>query len=360
MVHAAMADAAAGRGARADDARAARRSRSSATCSPRRPRPAAPPRCSSTPPCATSRSSPSSGLPIWARWVRVRGATRTSRGALDVPVAVGGATIRPGDVVVLDADGVAVVEAGARRRGARGGALEREEKERVKRAKLAGRRAVLRPRRPARARRGRERDAATIAHIGHAELLTPEGRGEPALLRRRPRDGDRGARGPVGLPARLGRLPALQPEADRVATRRASAHMALRAWSPEALERRVAAIEASRARARAGSTGDVGHGPAYRFTRPRRPRASSSTTRPSATTPPEHLRPSLKNQPQRYTGRGAAVKRLDHVNVLAADVRANREFASDVARLPPVRAHRARRRHRGGRVDERDRSPPTS
>ena len=43
--------------------------------------------------------------------------------------------------------------------------------------------------------------------------------------------------------------------------------------------------------------------------------------------PPEHLRPSLKNQPQRYTGRGAAVKRLDHVNVLAADVRASREFA---------------------------------
>ena len=46
--------------------------------------------------------------------------------------------------------------------------------------------------------------------------------------------------------------------------------------------------------------------------------------------PPEHLRPSLKNQPQRYTGRGAAVKRLDHVNVLAADVRPNRVFATDV------------------------------
>ncbi len=46
--------------------------------------------------------------------------------------------------------------------------------------------------------------------------------------------------------------------------------------------------------------------------------------------PPEHLRPSLKNQPQRYVGAGRAVKRLDHINLLAADVRACREFATDV------------------------------
>ena len=39
--------------------------------------------------------------------------------------------------------------------------------------------------------------------------------------------------------------------------------------------------------------------------------------------------PSLKNQPQRYVGRGAAIKRLDHINVLAADVRANRVFAQE-------------------------------
>jgi catechol 2,3-dioxygenase-like lactoylglutathione lyase family enzyme len=46
--------------------------------------------------------------------------------------------------------------------------------------------------------------------------------------------------------------------------------------------------------------------------------------------PPEHLRPSWRNQPQRYVGRGAAVKRLDHVNVLAADVRASRVFAQEL------------------------------
>jgi 4-hydroxy-4-methyl-2-oxoglutarate aldolase len=51
------------------------------------------------------------GLPVWARWLRVRGATKTEVGALDEPVEVGGATIRPGDHVVLDADGAVVVRA---------------------------------------------------------------------------------------------------------------------------------------------------------------------------------------------------------------------------------------------------------
>ncbi|MEU8331135.1 4-carboxy-4-hydroxy-2-oxoadipate aldolase/oxaloacetate decarboxylase [Micromonospora sp. NPDC048839] len=50
------------------------------------------------------------GLPVWARWCRVRGATKHERGALDVAVVVGGATIAPGDIVVLDADGAVVVD----------------------------------------------------------------------------------------------------------------------------------------------------------------------------------------------------------------------------------------------------------
>jgi 4-hydroxy-4-methyl-2-oxoglutarate aldolase len=50
------------------------------------------------------------GLPVWARWVRVRGAAKDAVGSIGEPVVVGGAVIRRGDVVVLDADGVAVVE----------------------------------------------------------------------------------------------------------------------------------------------------------------------------------------------------------------------------------------------------------
>ena len=76
------------------------------------------------------------GLPIWARWLRVRGAAKATPGEIDVPVTVGGATIRPGDVLVLDRDGVAVVEA-QRVREVLAASLEREEKERVKRARLA-------------------------------------------------------------------------------------------------------------------------------------------------------------------------------------------------------------------------------
>ena len=36
--------------------------------------------------------------------------------------------------------------------------------------------------------------------------------------------------------------------------------------------------------------------------------------------PPEELRPRWRNVPQRHVDRGAAVKRIDHVNLLAADV----------------------------------------
>jgi 4-hydroxy-4-methyl-2-oxoglutarate aldolase len=77
------------------------------------------------------------GPPTWARWVRVRGAVKDRPGALDVPVEVGGATIRPGDAVVLDADGVAVVDA-EHVDAVLAAALEREEKERVKAERLGG------------------------------------------------------------------------------------------------------------------------------------------------------------------------------------------------------------------------------
>ena len=48
-------------------------------------------------------------LPVWARWVRIAGADKKAPGTIGEPVVVGGATIRQGDVVVLDTDGVAVV-----------------------------------------------------------------------------------------------------------------------------------------------------------------------------------------------------------------------------------------------------------
>jgi 4-hydroxy-4-methyl-2-oxoglutarate aldolase len=75
------------------------------------------------------------GLPVWARWVRVKGAAKDVAGTIGEPVQVGGATIRQGDIVVLDADGAAVVGA-ERIDEVLTASLEREEKERVKRGKL--------------------------------------------------------------------------------------------------------------------------------------------------------------------------------------------------------------------------------
>lgn len=49
------------------------------------------------------------GLPIWARYVRVRGAAKSAIGRLNVPVTLGGALIATGDIVVLDADGAVSV-----------------------------------------------------------------------------------------------------------------------------------------------------------------------------------------------------------------------------------------------------------
>jgi len=75
------------------------------------------------------------GIPVWTRWIRSRGATKDIVGELDVPVRVGGQEIRPGDLVVLDADGATVV-AGERAEDVMHAARAREEKEAIKRAKL--------------------------------------------------------------------------------------------------------------------------------------------------------------------------------------------------------------------------------
>ena len=49
------------------------------------------------------------GLPVWTRFIRVRGATKNKRGQIDVPVLVGWCLINPGDIIVLDDDGAVAV-----------------------------------------------------------------------------------------------------------------------------------------------------------------------------------------------------------------------------------------------------------
>ena len=166
-----------------------------------------------------------------------------------------------------------------------------------------------------------------LAHIGHVELLTPT-----------PEESLRFFVDVLGMEeeAREGQSVFLRGFGDYQRyslklTEAASSglgHTALRAWSAAALERRAAAIEAT-GLGIGWIDGDVGHGPAYRFADPDGHvfELYYETERYVA---PAQLRPSLKNQPQAYRPRGAAVKRLDHVNVLAADVAASRDFAQRV------------------------------
>src|SRR5258705_7188552 len=102
------------------------------------------------------------------------------------------------------------------------------------------------------------------------------------------------------------------------------AHVGYRAASPQALDRRVAAI--GKLGAGIGWVeGDLGHGRAYRFLDPDGHvfEIYYDTRRYAA--PPDE-RPALKNQPQRFHGRGVGVRRLDHFNLLAQDVGAIRDF----------------------------------
>jgi catechol 2,3-dioxygenase len=165
-----------------------------------------------------------------------------------------------------------------------------------------------------------------VAHIGPAELLTP-----------RPDESLRFFVDVLGMEveARAGQSVFLRGWGDyqRYSLKLTESPqpglgaLALRARSPEALERRVAAVEAAGV-GEGWTDGDLGNGPVYRFADPDG-HAMELYFETAKYTPPEHLRPALKNQPQRYVGRGAAVKRLDHVNLLAAEVAPNRAFVQD-------------------------------
>jgi catechol 2,3 dioxygenase len=104
-------------------------------------------------------------------------------------------------------------------------------------------------------------------------------------------------------------------------------HVAYRTSSAEALARRVAVLEGAGVEGE-WLDGDVGHGRAYSFLDPDGHRLELFHETERYIAPPE-LRPALKNQPQRYPGRGAGVRHLDHVNFLAVDPAENRVFLED-------------------------------
>src|SRR5260370_2864016 len=105
-------------------------------------------------------------------------------------------------------------------------------------------------------------------------------------------------------------------------------HVAFRATSPEALERRAAIIDAA-GFGTGWTDGDLGHGRSYSF-RTTDGHNMEIYYETEWYEPPPALKPALKNQAQRFPARGINVRRLDHLNLLAADVRALRLFFEDL------------------------------
>ena len=106
-------------------------------------------------------------------------------------------------------------------------------------------------------------------------------------------------------------------------------HIGYRVASAEALERRVAAIEASDYEGLGWVDGDLGHGRAYRVRDPFGHVFELYWETRKYQAPPED-RPALKNMASRYHGVGVSPRRLDHLNLLASDVTAFRDFMQAV------------------------------
>src|SRR5260370_31039639 len=105
-------------------------------------------------------------------------------------------------------------------------------------------------------------------------------------------------------------------------------HVAWRAQSPQALERRAQALAAS-GLGQGWIEGDLGHGKAYQFTDPdgHLMEVYYEAERYIA---PAGMRSTLFNQQQKYIARGAAARRLDHVNLMCRDIPPSRVFLQDV------------------------------
>lgn len=102
------------------------------------------------------------------------------------------------------------------------------------------------------------------------------------------------------------------------------AHCGYRTSSAAALQRRVNAIDAM-GLGIGWTDGDLGHGPSYRFNSPDGHVFELYWETQKYRAPDEEA-PALKNLAQRYHGRGAAPRRLDHFNLLATDVSKMRDF----------------------------------
>lgn len=162
-----------------------------------------------------------------------------------------------------------------------------------------------------------------VAHLGHVELLTPKPEASLGFFRDvmgMTVSGEKGdsvfLRGWDDYETYSLQLTASHTSG--------LGHAAFRTRSAAALERRVAALRADGCIVERVED-SFGHGPAWRFRDPDGHVFELYWETAWYDAPPAR-RPALKNQAERYPARGVNVRRIDHFNCLAVDVRGCREF----------------------------------
>jgi catechol 2,3-dioxygenase len=166
-----------------------------------------------------------------------------------------------------------------------------------------------------------------VAQLAHIELLTPDPDGSLVFFRdllgmaeTGRQDGSVYLRGYEEFYHHSLKITA--------ASRAGLGHIGWRARSPKALERQAAAIEA-KGLGRGWIDGDLGHGRAYRFETPEGHPMELFFDVDYLAAPAGQATP-LRNRPQKRPRSGVPVRRIDHLNLMAADPGACRDFLVDV------------------------------